>query len=115
MSRCLFFFVLLAPYVCNHILVKLRQLSGHLLGNSCSFGLLNVFMVLVPYCWFVFSRLGFWSGNHFLIAPFPDRCLLVPFKREKEKLLFLFVSRFSVPANSNGYAGTLPPLAGTFT
>ena len=27
----------------------------------------------------VFSRLGFWSGNLFLIAPFPDRCLLVPF------------------------------------
>ena len=26
----------------------------------------------------VFSRLGFWSGNLFLIAPFPDRCLLVP-------------------------------------
>ena len=27
----------------------------------------------------VFSRLGFWSGNLFLIAPFPDRCLLVSF------------------------------------
>ena len=27
----------------------------------------------------LFSRLGFWSGNIFLIAPFPDRCLLVPF------------------------------------
>ena len=26
-----------------------------------------------------FSRLGFWSGNLFLIAPLPDRCLLVPF------------------------------------
>ena len=26
----------------------------------------------------VFSHLGFWSGNLFLIAPFPDRCLLVP-------------------------------------
>ena len=26
----------------------------------------------------VFSRLGFWSGNLFLIAPFPDLCLLVP-------------------------------------
>ena len=22
---------------------------------------------------------SFWSGNHFLIAPFPDLCLLVPF------------------------------------
>ena len=27
----------------------------------------------------VFSHLGFWSGNLFLIVPFPDRCLLVPF------------------------------------
>ena len=26
-----------------------------------------------------FSHLGFWSGNPFLIAPFPDLCLLVPF------------------------------------
>ena len=26
-----------------------------------------------------FSRFGFWSGNLFLIAPFPDRCLLAPF------------------------------------
>ena len=25
-----------------------------------------------------FSHLGFWSGNFFLIAPFPDHCLLVP-------------------------------------
>ena len=33
-------------------------------------------------CLFVsldFSHLGFWSGNIFLIAPFPDFCLLVPF------------------------------------
>ena len=27
----------------------------------------------------VFSHLGFWSGNLFLIALFPDLCLLVPF------------------------------------
>ena len=26
-----------------------------------------------------FSNLGFWRGNLFVIAPFPDRCLLVPF------------------------------------
>ena len=29
----------------------------------------------------VFSHLGFWSGNLFLIAPFPDLCLLVPFNQ----------------------------------
>ena len=27
----------------------------------------------------VFSHLGFWSGSLFLIAPFPDLCLLVSF------------------------------------
>ena len=27
----------------------------------------------------VFSHLGFYSGNLFLIAPFPDRCLVVLF------------------------------------
>ena len=27
----------------------------------------------------VFPHLGFWSGNLFLIAPFSDLCLLVPF------------------------------------
>ena len=27
----------------------------------------------------VFSHLGFWSGNLFLIAHFPDLCILVPF------------------------------------
>ena len=26
-----------------------------------------------------FSNLGFWRGNFFLIAPFPEYCLLVPF------------------------------------
>ena len=25
----------------------------------------------------VFSHLGVWNGNFFLIAPFPDRCLLL--------------------------------------
>ena len=29
-----------------------------------------------------FFHLGFWSGNLFLIAPFPDRCLLVPFSKQ---------------------------------
>ena len=28
---------------------------------------------------FVFSNIGFWSGSLFLIAPFPDLCLLVLF------------------------------------
>ena len=32
----------------------------------------------------VFSHLGFWSGSLFLIASFPDLCLLVPFFSEEK-------------------------------
>ena len=35
----------------------------------------------------VFSHHGFWSGNLFLIAPFPDYCLLVPFTWDKGKTI----------------------------
>ena len=33
----------------------------------------------------VFSHLGFWSWNLFLIAPFPDLCLLVPFHNNQSE------------------------------
>ena len=64
--------MLLAPYVCFHI--------GHLLGNIAAHSAYDMF----SWCRYlivnlVFSHLGFWSGNLFLIAPFPDLCLLVPF------------------------------------
>ena len=47
--------------------------------NSCSFGLRYVSWCKCLIVSLVFSHLGFWSGNLFLIAPFPDLCLLVPF------------------------------------
>ena len=47
-------------------------------GNSCSFGLRYVSWYKYLIVSLVFSHLGFWSGNLFLIAPFPDLCLLVP-------------------------------------
>ena len=47
--------------------------------NSCSFGLRCVSWCKYLIVSLVFSHLGFWSGNLFLIAPFPDLCLLVPF------------------------------------
>ena len=47
--------------------------------NSCSFGLGYVSWYRYLIVSLVFSHLGFWSGNLFLIAPFPDLCLLVPF------------------------------------
>ena len=52
--------------------------------NSCSFGLRYVSWYTCLIVSLVFSHLGFWSGNLFLIAPFPDRCLLVPFMRKFE-------------------------------
>ena len=33
-----------------------------------------------------FSHLGFWNGNFFLIAPFPDHSQLVPFYKEFNKI-----------------------------
>ena len=47
--------------------------------NSCSFGLQYVSWYKYLIVSLVFSHLGFWSGNLFLIAPFTDLCLLVPF------------------------------------
>ena len=46
--------------------------------NSCSFGLRYVSWYKYLIVSLVFSHLGFWSWNLFLIAPFPDLCLLVP-------------------------------------
>ena len=46
--------------------------------NSCSFGLRYVSWYKYLIVSLVFSHLGFWSGNLFQIAPFPDLCLLVP-------------------------------------
>ena len=49
----------------------------------------------------VFSHLGFWSGNLFLIAPFPDLCLLVPFdtcKLVTDKLIALMLLIVSFPS-----------------
>ena len=47
--------------------------------NSCSFGLRYVSWYKYLIVSLVLSHLGFWSGNLFQIAPFPDLCLLVPF------------------------------------
>ena len=42
----------------------------------------------LPNCQFDFSRLGFWSGNFFLIAPFVDHGLLVPFLDAKIRHIY---------------------------
>ena len=53
--------------------------------NSCSFGLRYVSWYKYLIVSLVFSHLGFWSGNLFLIAPFPDLCLLVPTSSTSEQ------------------------------
>ena len=55
--------------------------------NSCSFGLRYVSWYKYLIVSLVFSHLGFWSGNLFLIAPFPDLCLLVPFSFQFRKII----------------------------
>ena len=50
--------------------------------NSCSFGLRYVSWYKYLIVNLVFSHLGFWSGNLFLIAPFPDLCLLIPCSKQ---------------------------------
>ena len=54
-------------------------MSGRILGNSCSLRLQYIFLVQESNSQFIFSHFSFWGGNFFLIAPFPDHCLLVPF------------------------------------
>ena len=66
------------------------------LENSCSFGLRYVSWYKCLIVSLVFSHLGFWSGNLFLIAPFPDLCLLVPFFRETFVELKITISLLSV-------------------
>ena len=41
-----------------------------------------------------FSHLGFWRWNLFLIAPFPDICLLVPLGRENNCILRISMLKF---------------------
>ena len=77
--------------------------------NSCSFGLRYVSWYKYLIVGLVFSHLGFWSGNLFLIAPFPDLCLLVPlqlnverssaqaFSLSEERWYFTFASTKRIP------------------
>ena len=64
--------------------------------NSCSFGLRYVSWYKYLIVSLVFSHLGFWSGNLFLIAPFPDLCLLVSFIDERNFNKTSNVIRFGI-------------------
>ena len=77
--------------------------------NSCSFGLRYVSWYKYLTVSLVFSHLGFWSGNLFLIAPFPDLCLLVPFQRRR-CLNIMVIYMYIAP----GQGQTTPPGAKIF-
>ena len=64
--------------------------------NSCSFGLRYVSWYKYLIVGLVFSHLGFWSGNLFLIAPFPDLCLLVPFLIGLSVFCAIFSNRVAI-------------------
>ena len=69
-------FVLLAPYVCVFIfLVKVTEWPpiGKIAAHS-AYEMFSWYQYLI-----VFPTSVFLSGNLFLIAPFPDLCLLVHF------------------------------------
>ena len=74
--------------------------------NSCSFGLRYVSWYKYLIVSLVFSHLGFWSGNLFLIAPFPDLCLLVPFDGAVEAVFPLCCLEYE--ANVHNDRITLP-------
>ena len=72
--------MLLAPYVCFHIFSSVKVTEWPPIGKIAAHSAYEMFS------WYkylsvslVFSHPGFWSGNLFLIVPFPDLCLFVPF------------------------------------
>ena len=78
---------------------------------SCSFGLRNVFMYKYLIVSLFFSHLGFWSGNLFLIAPFPDLCLLVPFSDScHTEFIIKIRGMHSKPETMHIFVNNSPPL-----
>ena len=65
-----------------HVLLKVKVTewppAGKIAAHS-AYDMLSWYKYLIVNL--VFSHLGFWSGNLYLIAPFPDLCLLVSFRK----------------------------------
>ena len=109
MSWCLIF-VLLAPYVCFHIFSKVKVTEWPPIGKIAAHSAYDMFCgIKYLIVALVFSHLGFWSGSLFLIASFPDLCLLVPFQlvsitinqhptlRPHQHPMFILISRVHPP------------------
>ena len=76
-THCLFLSTMLHSLACI-FLVKVTEWPpiGKIAAHSAYDMVHGIKYLIVS---LVFSHLGFWSGNLFLIAPFPDLCLLVHF------------------------------------
>ena len=69
--------------MCFHIiLVRFGLLSGHLLGNSCSFGLPYVLFCILNICNISYFPFLFWV----LIASVLDLCILLTFVKNSVEL-----------------------------
>ena len=75
--------------------------------NSCSFGLRYVSWYKCLIVSLVFSHLGFWSEKLFLIAPFPDLCLLVPFHKIRKSFSKFYRRHYELISNFNVWLKTL--------
>ena len=64
-------------YVCI-FLVKLRLPPIGKIAAHSAYEMFSWYKYLIVSL--VFSHLGFWSGSLFLVAPFPNRCILVLFQ-----------------------------------
>ena len=71
--------MLLTPYVCLHIFSSVKVTEWPPIGKIAAHSAYEVFSWYKCIVSLVFSHLGFWSGSLFLIAPFPDLCLLALF------------------------------------
>ena len=76
MSRCLSYCCAVGDLcVLSYFQLSYGNLVAIYWANSCSFVSWYKYLIVN----LVFSFLGFGDGNLFLNAPFPDRCLLIPF------------------------------------
>ena len=86
--------MLLAPYVCLHIFKVTEWPPIGKIAAHSAYEVFSWYKCLIVSL--VFSHLGFWSESLFLIAPFPDLCLLVLFVLLHLPYLRLFVAHYCI-------------------
>ena len=100
--------MLLAPYVCFHIFSKVRVTEWPPIGKIAAhstYDMFSCYKYLIVNL--VLYYLGFWSGNLFLIVPFPDLCLLVILWLHGHNLTLSFCSGLQHSDSSSALAVNL--------